>query len=206
MEIDWTLIVFYLGLLFLPASLLYSSETRESWFEKHDTSQFRLEQMCASWQNWLDLARAYWAGSALMGSSLLREFGATGAGVEWMILGGVFGVALILQTVQYRGAFYFSAPVFFVWGLTLALVAPTPALFAILFITIFARLINHIDLKFPLLVIILGVAGYLIGGVSLELIVACALISIPQIVAYAFVGNLFCCSRMESLAPKVNAS
>jgi hypothetical protein len=197
---DPTTIIFFLSLalLFLPGSLLYSAATRERLSEK-TSSRFRLLEMSLTWQNWFDLGRAYLAGAALMGSSVLQGVGATRPGFEWMIAGTIFAVAVVLQTIHYRGSFYFSAPVFFVWGVTLALVDPIPALFAIIFSTIFTRMVDHIDLKFPLLAMVLGVAGYLTEGFSLQLAVACVIVPIPLIVAYASMGNLLCCSRLEPL-------
>lgn len=194
MDTEWIILAASLLLLLLPGSLLHPWAARKRLSDLH-SSDFRLEQMLSTWQHWLDLPRSFLATFLLVNSAILNPAGMEDAWLTLVVVGLILALAIAAQTVHYLKGFYFTAPIFFIWGITFALVDPIAAGFGIVFSTIFARLINHVDLKLPLMAGLTGAVGYLLNGFGLELALACALIPLPLILAYVFMDTLLCYSN-----------
>lgn len=196
LEVDWTVFLFSGLVLFTPATLFYPSAAKECLVHSH-SARFRLEYLFLTWQHWLDFVRA------VLGTYFLVEHGATFVGIEsgasywyqdWLLVAGMLGVAVSFQTIQFRTFFYFTAPIFFIWGLTFALYGWLPVTFAIVFSGILARLADHVELKLPLMAGFLAVSGYLLFGGSVELILCVVLILLPSILALCSMQHLVCFS------------
>lgn len=197
LEIDWFILIAVSVVLFLPAPLLYPASVKDHLVHAR-VSRFRLEKMVMHWQHWFDLGRAFIATHFLVNQAV----GYIPTGMEsqylyqdlWLIA-AVLALAIVFQTIHFRKFFYFTAPVFFLWGVTLAFYGWLPALFAIVFSALIARLGNHIELKLPLMAGLLAVTGYLIFGFSPKLVVASALIVLPMILALCSMRHLVCYGR-----------
>lgn len=196
LHIDWVLLICASVVLLIPATLFYPPAGKDRLVHSHN-ARFRIEQIMSTWQHWLDLIRAF------AGTYVLTELAVSYRAVDdvsyfhqdKLLIGGILTAAVLLQTVHFRRFFYFTAPVLFLWGMTLAFASPIPALFAILFSAIIARLGDHVELKLPMMAGLLGVAGYLLDGLSPMLILNCALIVLPMLVAYCSMQNLVCYTR-----------
>lgn len=159
------------------------------------STRFRLERMVCTWQHWFDFARGL-AGAFYL-KLVFAEAGGSGAlGQPYYlaVIGGLLLLAVTLQTIQYNEIFYFTAPVFFLWGVTLAVADWIPALFAIVFSAIIARLTDSVELKLPLLGGLLGTVGYLVAGFSGMLLLAVVLAVLPVLIAFVFMHHLVCYS------------
>ena len=195
MIVEWPLLFAAVGILVAPVTWIYSAAARNRLGTYRDP-HFRLERMLATWQHWFDLARAAGGTYLLLNKALLVEAESeSGLYLKLGVVGGILALALVAQTVHYRRFFYFTAPVFFVWGISVALVDWIPVVFAIVFSALLARLLNHVDVKLPLFAGLLGVAGYLYGGFSFTLLLACVLPLIPLLLAYASMNTIVCYSR-----------
>lgn len=199
LEIDWIVLIMVAVVLWLPATLLYPAEAKDR-LARTFSARFRPEYMAGTWQHWLDLARAFLGTHFLVTEGVNFVPGDSGQGYwnqDLILIGGVLAAAVVLQTVHFRKSFYFTAPIFFIWGLTLGLYGWLPAVFAIVFSTIMARLFDHVELKLPLMAALLGVVGYLVSGLSLKLIMAVGLVVLPMLVAFGCMRHLVCYSRTE---------
>lgn len=195
MLIEWPVFLGVIVMLWLPVTWLYPAVGRER-LERRNNSHFRLERMMATWQHWFDLVRA---GG---GTYFLIQIAVTpnpelesGRFLHLAVIGVVLTLALAIQTIHYKNFIYCTAPVFFAWGICLGLVDLVPAVFAIVFSAIIARMLNHVDLKLPLLAGLLGVVGYLYNGLNFHLILACVLVMVPLILAYSSMSTMICYSR-----------
>ena len=197
MRIDWIFLIASSVLLLVPASWLYPATGKERLTSWH-SARFRLEAMLGTWQHWLDLARGFGGAFFLTNAAVLMDPAIAGDGdriLYLLIIWGVLGLAVFSQTVNYRQVFYFTAPIFFIWGVTLALVGWMPAVFGIIFSTVLARLLNHLELKLPLMAELVGAAGYEIDGFSMRLALTCGLILAPVVIAFACMNHLVCYTR-----------
>jgi hypothetical protein len=196
LEIDWTVLLFSGVVLFPPATLFYPSAAKECLVHSR-SARFRLEYLFLTWQHWFDFARAF------LGTYFLVEYGAIFVAIDsgasywyqdWLLVAGMLGVAVSFQTIQFRTYFYFTAPIFFIWGLTFALYGWLPVLFATLFSAIVARLVDHVEIKLPLMAGLLAVSGYLLLGGSVELILCVVLVLLPSLLALSSMKHLVCFS------------
>lgn len=192
MQIDWMFLGVSLLALLTPAAWIYPRSAKDRLANMTST-RFRVERMFGAWQHWFDLVRS------LGGSFLLLHlaFPVNGAGERFLehpydigVIGGILVLAVLLQTVQRRGMFYFTAPVFFLWGMTIVIVDWVPAVFAIVFSVVLARLIDSVELKLALMAGLLGIAGYLVSGLTLMLVVGCVLVLLPVLVALVAMDHL----------------
>lgn len=198
MQIDWPILIGASLLLFFPASWIYPAAAKER-LSTYQSGRFRFGRMLGTWQHWFDLIRA------CAGTYLLVEFAVlidTEFVVEpsekylrWGLIGVILTLAVIRQTVQHRQVFYFTAPVFYLWGITIALMDPFPAAFSIIFSSLFARSLDHVELKLPTMAVLLGVSVYLISGFSFLLALNVFLIVLPLFIAVASMGHLVCYVR-----------
>lgn len=195
MHFDWIIFAGSIALLLIPGSLLFPTAAKERLLGLH-SSEFRIEKMLVTWQNWLDLLRALAGTYFLLNSPILIDaVEEHGVLIKGGIVGPVLIAAVVAQTLHRRRFFYLTAPVFFMWGITVVMAGLIPAIFAILFSTILTRLLNHVELKFPMLAVLAGGVGYLLNGFSPNLAMACAVIPIPLILAYVSMDTLLCFSR-----------
>lgn len=195
MEIDWIIFAGAVVLLCVPATLLYPAPGKD-WLAQSRSARFRIERMLATWQNWFDFVRAFGGTFLLTKAAITVDPASAGGNHEKLALvGGVLAVAVIFQTLHHRKFFYFTAPIFFLWGLTLVLVNWPIAVFAIIFSVILSRLADHVELNLPLMAGLLGVAGYLVNGLSLTLLLTAVLIVLPVIIAFCSMQHLVCYSR-----------
>lgn len=196
MHIDW---VFFLGalvLLLMPAGLVYPDVAKQR-LPGYRSSRFRLERLALTWQHWLDLVRAFAGAHVLTKIAVVPDPAAEDSLLLHLaVTGVVLTLAVGAQTVQ-RGAraFYATAPVFFLWGIIFALVDWVPALFAVAFSAVLARMVNHVEMNFPVLAALLGIAGFLHSGFSFGLALACVLALFPLVLAYATMQPMVCYSR-----------
>lgn len=152
--------------------------------------------MLLSWQHWLDLLRAAAGAWLLTRMALLpNPDSENGALIVLAATGLVLALAVFAQTLHYRNGMYLLAPVFFVWGLLAILVPPVAVVFAVVFGTALARMLNHVDLVFVATAGLLGTVGYLTIGLSPILALACALAGLPVLISYAVAAHLVCYSR-----------
>lgn len=197
MQINWFILAGAAVLLFVPASWIYPASARERLASWH-SARFRLEAMLGTWQHWLDLARAFGGTFLLVNAAVLVEPMIAEKSDRYLALlltWGTLALGVFFQTAHRKGTFYFTAPVFFLWGATLALVDWVPALFAIVFSAALARMLNHVELKLPMMAGLLGVVGYLVSGLSLTLILTAGLIVFPMVIAFACMSHLVCYTR-----------
>lgn len=185
--------------LWIPAPLLYPASAKD-WLAHTRSTRFRIEQMLGTWQHWLDLVRAFGGTFFLTAAAADIAFqGPEGNHWERFLVGGILALAVTFQTVQFRKNFYFTAPIFYLWGVALVLVDWPIALFAIVFSVILARLADQVELKLPLMAGLLGVAGYLVNGLSLDLVIAVGLTVLPVIIAFGSLQHLVCYSWDRAL-------
>lgn len=195
METDWILLAASIVILWLPATLLYPASGKD-WLAQSHSARFKVERMLATWQHWFDFVRALGGTFFLtIAAESITAGDAGGDHLGFIFVGGILAIAVAFQTIQYRNGYYFTAPVFFLWGMTFILVEWPLATFAILFSVILARLANHVELKLPLMAGLLGVAGYMMDGLSLNLIMTAGLVVLPVVIAFASMHHLVCYSR-----------
>lgn len=195
MEIHWPYLCTALVLLFTPSTVFYSGAARERLSLLQD-QRFPLENMLVSWQNWLDFTRA--AGGAYLLTHLAALPG-EGIGQGRLLYFAVIGVALtlviVVQTAHHHKGLYFTAPVFFLWGIMAVLVAPIAVAFAAVFSSVLARMLDHVELKFPIMAVLVVTTGYLMGEIDFYLLLAGVLAALPLVLSYAADGMLVCYNR-----------
>lgn len=201
LEINWFMLIGSGVLLGLPAPLFYPAIGKDRLVHSR-SGRFPLERMLLTWQHWLDFIRAFAGTFILANVAVVFTRPESEVGLphqDLLVLGGVLFVAVCLQTVQFRKFFYFPAPVFYLWGVTLALSISLydwiPAVFAIGFSAVIARLGDHLELKLPAMAGILGVTGFLILGVNLPLIMNVALVALPPLLAACSMQFLICYTK-----------
>ncbi len=185
---DWPAFVAALVLLCFPPSLWIKESVKRELAHQRTAGDFNLLRGLLAWQNWFDLARAYG------GCFLLYEYAITPLeGGEWKLLGWRIGIllfALLLQTVRrHRGRTYFLAPVFFVWGLTFFLSDPLLAVYGIAAGTL-VGVITNVEWKLPAMAVVVGLVGYLLGGIKIPLLVNVVVIVFPVIITFCGRGHM----------------
>lgn len=195
MLIDWFLFLGSLVILWVPASLLYPAGARQR-LSDYRSSRFRIERMLVTWQHWIDLVRGF-GGAFLLTRVAVVPDPAVDEGLllHLAVTGVVLTLAVAAQTLQRSETFYATAPVFYIWGVAFALVDWVPVLFSLVFSAILSRMVNHVEMNFPVMAGLLGVVGFLYGGFSFELALACVLIILPLVLAYATMQSMVCYSR-----------
>lgn len=161
------------------------------------TGDFKLVRGMQTWQNWVDLVRGG-AGTYLLVHHALRA----PEGEEWTRFGWILGIILIsllLQTIRrYRQKTFFLAPVFFIWGLTFVMAGPLLALYGILPSILVANVATNLELKLPIMAVIIGVAALLIPTIAIGPILTINLIAILFPLLVTFLGR----GRMVFLMPE----
>lgn len=198
MQVDWLILAGAALLLFLPSSWIYPAAAKERLSTYH-SARFRFGRMLKTWQHWFDIIRAFAGTYLLINHAVVFDPAVATEPNERYLVMGLIGIVLTLsvvrQTVQHRQVFYFTAPIFFLWGITCALMNPFPAIFSIVFSTLFAGSLNHIELKLPAMAVLLGVSVYLINGLSFNLGLNVFLIILPLFIAVASMSHLVCYVR-----------
>jgi uncharacterized protein with PQ loop repeat len=160
--------------------------------EPGSAGEFNLWRGARVWQNWLDLLR----GAA--GAYLLAFFAfEVSEDHDWSRLGWILGIllaALLVQTIRrYRERTFFLAPIFFLWGVTLAIAGPFLALYGILASVLVGNVASNLEWKLPVMFVVIGVAGYFVPhlgpGLPLLVLNMIAIIS-PLIVSFCGGGRL----------------
>jgi len=195
-EINWFIILMSAVALFTPATLLYPASVKDCLVQSH-SARFRLEYFFFTWQHWFDFGRAYLATYFLIEygcSFVVTESGVSYWYQDWLLIAAILGVAVTKQTTQFRGFFYFTAPIFFIWGMALALYDWLPVSFAIVFSAVVARVADHVEVKLPLMAALLVVSGYLLSGLELRLVLSAALVVWPTLLALCSMQHLVCYS------------
>src|SRR5690606_25492833 len=129
LEIDWIMLICAALVLMIPATFLYPSAAKDRLVNSH-SARFRIEQMIGTWQHWIDLLRAFGGTYVLVNLAVSYEVveGVSYLHQDKLIIGGILTAAVLLQTVHFRRFFYFTAPILFLWGMTLALAPLIPAI------------------------------------------------------------------------------
>ncbi len=175
-------------LLGTPSYLFFTSHVRRRVTEAQHSGGFPLPGIFLPWQNWLDLVRAA-AGAYLLFhhtfeldrelESFYEEFG-------WMA--GVFAVGIMLNVYYRRRHLYCLAPVFYITGISLGLFLENwwMVLYGVVAGLVFGRIINLPEAFFIVMGLVIGAFGYFFkGGVSLDLLLLCALTILPIVYAFA---------------------
>jgi uncharacterized protein with PQ loop repeat len=148
-------------LLFFPPSLWLQRRVLRYLSEPGSAGEFKLWRGAQVWQNWLDLLRGA-AGAYLL---VFVAFEAE-EDQEWSRLGWIISillVALLIQTIRrYRERTFFLAPIFFLWGVTLAIAGPFLAFYGILASVLVGNVASNLEWKLPVMFVVIGVAGYFV--------------------------------------------
>lgn len=185
MTIDWILLFASALVLWLPASLLYPVEARERLSE-HFGSRYRVPSIFLTWQHWLDAVRGFGGAYFLVNYAVSYTNGGGERGgfyETFAVHAAVLAIAVVLQTVHYRRVVYCVAPIAFLIGVTFALSDWQAALFASVF-GLLALKLGNLEVKFPLMAVLLGISGYFISGKDLHLILNCVLLVFPLVLVY----------------------
>lgn len=195
MEMEWMFLAASTVILWLPATWLYPASGKD-WLADTHRARFRLERMLETWQHWFDLIRAL-GGTFFLTTAVVGITGEVVEGDHWepIAIGGILAAGVAFQTVHYRKDFYFTAPIFYLWGITLILVDWPVAVFSILFSAVLGRLADQVELKLLLMGGLVGVAGYLISGFRLNLVIVALLAVLPVIIAVGSQKHLVSYSR-----------
>lgn len=189
---SWPIFIAAVLVLVFPITLFLSAFTKDRLAEPHN-QRFRLEKGLLVWQNWLDLLRSF-AGfyllAQLAGEMELQIQDEAIPHLEAIVLTTVALPGIVTQTVHHRQRFYCLAPVFYLWGLTLVFSHWIPALFALVFGSMTARLFDHVEMKFPVTAGLLALTGYLTGHFNLLLVINCALLMVPLVLSYMFLSSM----------------
>ncbi|MEX2380776.1 MAG: hypothetical protein WD490_00180 [Opitutales bacterium] len=172
-----------LALLFLPVTLFYSTSVQRVLSRQYRSDEFKLKEFFLAWQNGLDLIRGFAGTYILVNWVLPLEPVAdekVTSGHIWAA--AILTVAVLIQTVRFRRRLYLLAPVFFLWGITVALSPAPPAFYAIALGLITVVMSNNIELNFPVMTVVLGVSGFFLSGADVLVAINCALILLPYLI------------------------
>lgn len=182
MKFDWLYFTAALVLLLPPITLRGATKTFSLSRRHYPVS---IPAMLTVWQNWVDLLRAGIGTYLLAHRSILTESGAAKSDARaLMLIAGVAGLGLVFQTVRFSRGIQLVAPVFYLSGTTIVFSDFATGGFAVFAGWMFAMGAGKIVYQIPITVVALGIAGYLIVGPNLALILGCLLAGLPLFVAF----------------------
>lgn len=183
MTIQWPFFLLAVALLMPPLPL--SRELRRYVLKSRRNATTSVKSLAGQWQNWADFFRA------AVGVYILTQWAFTvdpeikGAAMRALVIQGVtLGVVLLVQTIRYTEGIRVIAPIFYLSGMTLILAGLEVGGFAVFVGWLFAIGGNKPVYQMPLMAIGLGGAGYVLGAISLPLILNCGLILVPLVIAF----------------------
>lgn len=174
-----------LALVLLGPPLPLSRGLRRFVLKSRRNASADVMSMLRPWQNWFDLARAAAGAYILMGLAIRVDPEVKGAATEaFIVQGGILGLAVLVQTLRYADEIRVIAPIFYLSGLTVVVAGYAAGGFAVfaawLFVIGGRKLIFHL----PIMAVALVGAGYVLGAISLPLILNALLILIPLFLAF----------------------
>ena len=194
MILKWPYLLAAVALLWPPAP--FSATFQKSLMSLRRNAAASACGTTRVWQNWLDLARAGLGVYLLTQHAVLADSRVPGGEMEALVVqSSVVGLGLLVQTVRIFRTVQFLAPVFYLSGLTLVMGGDiltqdwTPGylqgLFAVIVGWLFAIGGKNLNYLLPSMAVALAVAGYVLG-LGLPLMVNCALLPVPFVVATLF--------------------
>ncbi len=185
--------------LWTPGYLFYTAAMRERVHSVHGSNGLPLSRIFVTWQHWLDGIRGF-CGAYLLyvytfplertldDSSYYLELGTMG----FVLLAGICAQVLYYQI---RCHLYSLSPLFFLTGVSLAVVDWWIVMYGILAGLIFGRLINNSESFFAIMAVVIGAFGYMMFGLRLELLMICALLIVPIALSFLIQENLIIAHR-----------
>ncbi len=171
-------------LLCVPSYLFFTSRIRRRVTESQPSSGFPLRGVVLTWQNWLDLARGYGGAYLIFNLTFPLERRAETYFQELGIVAGILALGLMLNTYYRRRHLYCLAPAFMVVGISMVLYDWWIVLYGALAGLVIGRVTNSAEAFLITTGVIIGAFGYFVGGISLMLLLTCALTVLP--IVYAF--------------------
>jgi hypothetical protein len=212
MRIDWLYLA--LALLLLLPPIPFSAAFQKTLQSFRRNSLANALAAARVWQNWIDFGRA------ALGVFFLTQLAVRADPVhpdpqfEYKSLAleaGILGIVLLAQTVRWFRTVQFLAPLFYVCGLTL-IFSSLPlhrgldigfrdvtwqGAFAVVVAWFFAIGGKNLTYLLPAMAAALAAAGYVLG-LGLPLMINCALILVPPILALLFKKKLIFVARIPS--------
>lgn len=189
MKIQWPFLLLALALLMPPIPLSASlrrslSSSRRKGGGTNTAAALRL------WQNWADFARAALGVFILTSQALVVDGSKLGGEMKSAVLTGiVLACVLLIQTIRVMKGLQLLAPVFYLCGVTLIMGGYVQGAFAIAVGWLFAIGGKNLAYQLPAMAVALAAAGYVLG-LGLPLLLDCALILLPPILAILFKKRL----------------
>ncbi|MFO1496852.1 MAG: hypothetical protein U1G07_00390 [Verrucomicrobiota bacterium] len=184
MIVQWPYLLVAMLLLLPPIPL--SAAFQKSLVKSRRKSLGSVSAVARVWQNWVDLVRASLGTLVLTQSSVQAD--PLQPVAEYQALGlyaAVLGVGVLVQTIRMLRTVQILAPVFYLSGITLALMDPVQGLFASAVGWLFAVGGKNLAYQMPAMTVALAVAGYVLGLGPL-LALNCGLILFPQVMSLLF--------------------
>ncbi len=188
-------------LLGTPVYLFLSSDILQRVFNTQGADGFLLSRLAATWQNWMDLLRAF-AGAWLLSRQVfvLDPAWDEGVYVKFAVVGGILAAGVAVQVVYYSRHIYCLCPVFYLAGVSFGLVDWWIALYGLLAGLFFGAIANSTEAFFLSMAITIAIAGYFFHGISPEWVVACVLLVLPVSIALSIHESLISVIRRRPVS------
>ncbi len=175
-------------LLCTPSYLFFTSRVRRRIVELALSGGFSLLGIARPWHNWLDLARGFGGAFLLYHHVFELDPQAEEYMKELGVVAGVIAFALLLNTYyKKRKHLYCIAPIFLVTGIAMVTFDWWIVLYGVVAGAVLGRLSDSPEIALIVMGLVVGAFGYFFAGLSLMLLLTCALIVLP--VVYAFTTN-----------------
>ncbi len=175
-------------LLCAPSYLFFGGRIRRCNAELAQTGGFPLLGIFLPWQNWLDLARGFGGAFLLYHHVFELDPQAEEYMNELGVVAGVIAFALLLNTYyKKRKHLYCMAPIFLVTGIAMVTFDWWIVLYGVAAGAVLGRLSDSPEIALIAMGVVIGAFGYFFSGLSLILLLTCALVILP--IVYAFTTN-----------------
>ncbi len=171
-------------LLFTPSYLFFNSRIRRRIANSLPSGDFPLVGILRTWQNWLDLVRGYAGAYLLYHHVYALDAQAENYMDELGVVAGVLALGLFFNTYYKRKHLYCMAPMFLVTGISLVIFDWWMVIYGVVAGAVFGRIVNSPEVFHISMGVVIGAFGYFFGGISIMLLLTCALIVLP--IVYAF--------------------
>ena len=199
MRFDPLFLLMAILVLWTPGHLFYTAAMRERVRSVHGSNGLPVGRLLLTWQNWLDGVRGFCGAYLLYEHTfpLERMLGDYSYFWELGALGFVLLAGICFQVLYYqiRCHLYALAPVFFLIGISFAMVDWWIVLFGMVPGLIFGRIINFSEAFFAIMAVVIGIFGYVFHGIDFEVYLICTLLVVPIIVSFLINENLVVAHR-----------
>ena len=199
MSFDPLFLLMAVFILWIPGYLFYTADMYERVHNVHGSNGLPVGRLLITWQHWLDGVRGFCGAYLLFEHTfpLERALADHSYYVELGVLGCILLVGICAQVLYYQIQchLYALAPVFFLIGISFAMVDWWIVLFGMVSGLIFGRMINTSEAFFVIMAVVIGVVGLVFLGLNFEVYLVCALLILPVILSFLIHENLVVAHR-----------